>query len=231
MNKTVIVIGNGTTTRILDDYGFKNIPDNIDTIGMGMAHRHYERIGWFPTMYGQLDSKVVKHQRDEYVKLMGRHPEVLRWYFSTKQPNSDIGPTKNVVKCSPGGTGIGLAHKMVGAGYKTILVIGVEGWEWDLSLMEWLEPDKKADNRARLTDAASHNKNYFCDYYHNGDIISYKRGGGRTDPEKIRNQWKAVGKKQARMGGVIYSLNKDCALPFNLLDDTLKKVFENKALR
>jgi len=35
MNDTIIIIGNGPSTKALAEYGFHNLPDSIDTFAMG----------------------------------------------------------------------------------------------------------------------------------------------------------------------------------------------------
>jgi len=63
MNDTIIIIGNGPSTKALAEYGFHNLPDSIDTFAMGAAYRYFERINWWPNYYAWCDVKVAHSHR------------------------------------------------------------------------------------------------------------------------------------------------------------------------
>ena len=62
-NKTMLIIGNGPSTKELAKYGFHNIPKNIDTFGMGLAYKYFSRVNWWPDYYICADKKVVKNKQ------------------------------------------------------------------------------------------------------------------------------------------------------------------------
>ena len=81
--RTALLVANGPSTRQLVEYGFDRLPDELVTVGMNLAHRYYERIDWFPTLYGLCDAKVVENRLEELRGLVGRHPQTT-FYVADK---------------------------------------------------------------------------------------------------------------------------------------------------
>jgi len=48
MTKSILLIGNGPSTRLLANFGFNRLPKEIDTFGMGAAYRFYRDAHWWP---------------------------------------------------------------------------------------------------------------------------------------------------------------------------------------
>jgi hypothetical protein len=77
MNKTALIIGNGKSSLELEEFGFERIPKSIDTFGTTLAFRYYEKIGWWPTYYGILDTKVVNHHKENLKEFFTNYKEVI----------------------------------------------------------------------------------------------------------------------------------------------------------
>lgn len=58
MTKSILLIGNGPSTRLLANFGFNRLPKEIDTFGMGAAYRFYRDAHWWPDYYAWCDKKV-----------------------------------------------------------------------------------------------------------------------------------------------------------------------------
>lgn len=80
----IAILGNGPSLKGVDLTRFRRVP----TIGMNAAYRHWDRIGWYPTIYCCLDDRVVVSHQKEILRLIhdGRcevfflHPNILRTY-------------------------------------------------------------------------------------------------------------------------------------------------------
>lgn len=81
--QTALLVANGRSTRELVEYGFDRLPNELVTVGMNLAHRYYERIDWFPTLYGLCDTKVVENRLEELRGLVTRHPQTT-FYVASK---------------------------------------------------------------------------------------------------------------------------------------------------
>ncbi len=73
--RTALLVANGPSTRELVEYGFDRLPSELVTVGMNLAFRYFERIDWFPTLYGLCDAKVVENRLEELRGLVTRHPQ------------------------------------------------------------------------------------------------------------------------------------------------------------
>lgn len=178
-NDTIMIIANGPSTKALAEYGFENIPSHIDTFGMGLAYKYYERINWWPTFYGCMDQKVVKNNESEFVRIINsKNTTTEAFFFPYEICNS------NKVRSYPhSSTGDFCCRQAVRLGYKNIILIGV-----DLSY----EPLKEARRITReefdelglsfnyyenivwkIETEVKSNPNYFFDDYQSvGDIYS-----------------------------------------------------------
>lgn len=198
---TILLIGNGPSTRDLVDYGFKNIPDTIDTFGMGAAYRFYERINWWPDFYGWLDCKTVTSHEENLSRIIEDDSIPVKGYMFSRKISDH--PKLEVVK--HGSTGDGILKKVLNMGYTKILLIGM-----DCNYQEKLEeaqrlPDELAEfflARAGLPIRKNHvlmvmkrtpecNPNYFfSDYQQEGDIFSIPRAKRTHLPS-----WKMLARK------------------------------------
>lgn len=181
--KTMLIIGNGPSTKELADYGFDRIPSHVDTFGMGLAYKEYSRLTWWPTYYACADQKVVKHQRDTFVSLV-RDPKVTvkRFYFALEMVASD---RLEVIPHSS--TGDFCFQKSVELGYEQIFLIGIDldykpikeasllsREEFDaLGLDMEFDTNRIYCIRRPIKD---HPNYFFDDYQEVGDIFSEPRG-------------------------------------------------------
>jgi len=83
--QTALLIANGPSTRELVEYGFDRLPSELVTVGMNLAYRYYERINWFPTLYGLCDTKVVENRLEELRGLVARHPRTT--FYAASRTN------------------------------------------------------------------------------------------------------------------------------------------------
>ena len=236
-NKTMLIIACGKTTKALADWGFRNIPKEIDTVGMGMAYRHFESIGWFPSHYGQLDAKVVFHHQEQYRALIERHPEVVGWFFSLSgncvPGKIDLGKPDNISLHHHGGSGESLVDIMINPKreYRRILLIGFDGvMVWNDDWVSLLNAKNPTDNRGTILNAAEFNKNYFCDdYYQNGDVLSCRRHTGNlseTKQKRSDDRWNQRKKKAKKAGIAVYNLVPGQAIPFECPYNSIAEAFQ-----
>jgi len=190
-NDTILIIGNGLSTRYLAHLGFDKIPKNVDTFGMGAAHRYYSDIGWWPTYYALCDVKVVFHNQKE-LKAIVEDPRIpVRKYFLPLRL-SDNEKLETVPHSS---TGSFCMRKAIELGYKRIFIIGIETdymeqikesrvltpEEIEQTGLGQLEEFKELPANSRcilmVTKTPLVNTNYFFDsYQRKGDIYSLPSG-------------------------------------------------------
>ena len=190
-NRSILVIGNGLSTRYLAHLGFDKIPKNVDTFGMGAAHRYYSDIGWWPTYYALCDVKVVFHNQKE-LKAIVEDPRIpVRKYFLPLRL-SDNEKLETVPHSS---TGSFCMRKAIELGYKRIFIIGIETdymeqikesrvltpEEIEQTGLGQLEEFKELPANSRcilmVTKTPLVNTNYFFDsYQRKGDIYSLPSG-------------------------------------------------------
>lgn len=234
-NKLVLVIGNGNSARQLAKLGFENIPNHIDTFGMGLAYRLYETQNWWPTYYACCDSKVVHSNREEFARLL-EDPAVTcnRFYFPIEIVDS---PQLSVIPHSS--TGDFCVLESVRAGYKFILYIGMDrdyqeiipearpltdyefvtmGYE---ELLRDTDPNKVGRELLIIERDPTINTNYFFDsYQRKGDVYSLPKVA--TSHNKA---WDKLYSAVARSDATICDLSsaKDGYPKFSV---TLQDVFE-----
>jgi len=183
IKKTLLVIGNGPSTRELADFGFHNIPGHIDTFGMGLAYKYFDRIGWWPTYYTCADKKVVRSKED-YLKnlIVDEAIKVKKFFFPIKlleHPKLELIPH--------GSTGDFAFRKGLELGYEQIFIIGIDldykplREATRISREEFdaldLDLDFHTNVIYRLREPITDHPNYFFpEYQEVGDIYSEPRG-------------------------------------------------------
>ncbi|WP_295508757.1 6-hydroxymethylpterin diphosphokinase MptE-like protein, partial [Accumulibacter sp.] len=209
-NDSILVIGNGPSTRKLIDYGLSNLPDGLDTFGMGAAYRYFEEVDWWPTYYAWCDMKVVHSHFSEFKRIV-ESPNIAtttrKFFFSLPVSKSDT-----FEQIPHGSTGDFCFRKAAELGYKNIYIIGVEGnyveeisesrpldddeyknlgFDQLFQHFENIVPDKKEayrifrDNLRIIKETPTENPNYFFDsYQRKGDVFSLPRS------QTHRNAWK-----------------------------------------
>ena len=188
-NAKMLIIGNGPSTRALADWGFDNLPRDVDTFGMGAAYRFYRQVNWWPTFYALCDPKVVFSHRQGLTEII-EDPDVAtqRFFFSvplTEHSRFELIPHST--------TGDFCCRKAIELGYREIYLIGIEGQyveeitgsrpmsndEYDELGLEQLRLSKNHRRTLRIiTDTPEDNPNYFFyGYQRAGDIYSLPQSG------------------------------------------------------
>ncbi|MCG8440285.1 MAG: FkbM family methyltransferase [Caulobacterales bacterium] len=186
--KKVLIIGNGPSTAALADLGFANIPDDVDTFGMGAAYRYFERINWWPDYYALADSKVVHSHREALKRIIeDQNINTRKFYFS--RPLSSHARFELIPH---GSTGDFCFKKAIELGYREIYLIGIEGsYVEEIAESRPLTEDEftahgfgelnlgsKLRNMLIVTKTPRHNPNYFFDdYQRSGDVYSLPQSG------------------------------------------------------
>ena len=65
--RKVAVIGNGRSIR---GFPFEKLLDQMDTIGMTLAYRHWYEVDWFPDYYVNVDHVVLHHNHKDIKKMI-----------------------------------------------------------------------------------------------------------------------------------------------------------------
>jgi glycosyltransferase involved in cell wall biosynthesis len=182
-NKTMLIIGNGPSSKELAEYGFHQIPSHVDTFGMGLAFKHFERVGWWPTYYICADSKVVQHRRESLARVvMDPKVRVKRFFFPIQLCESD-----RLEVIPHNSTGDFAFRKAMEFGYRQIFLIGIDldykplEEATRISRSEFdelgLEIDYYTNVIYKIRRPVADHPNYFFPYYQEvGDIYSEPRG-------------------------------------------------------
>jgi hypothetical protein len=182
-NQTMLIIGNGPSSKELADFGFHNIPDHIDTFGMGLAYKYYSKIDWWPTYYICADKKVVKN-RGDYLRslILDDNVRVRKFFFPlplVDHPRLELIPHNS--------TGDFAFRKAVEYGYEQIFIIGIdldyqplkEATRISRAEFDALGLDMDFDTNViyMVREPIKDHPNYFFpEYQEVGDIYSEPRG-------------------------------------------------------
>lgn len=218
--RRMLIIGNGPSARALVERGLHNLPDDVDTFGMGAAYRYFSQVNWWPTYYALADCKVVHSHREALTKLI-HNPEVptRRFYFA--RPLTESARFSEIPHSS---TGDFCFKKAVDLGYREIYLVGIEGdYVEEIAECRPLSDDEFIDlgfaelnlpeawrKMLIITRTPEHNPNYFFDDYQmKGDVYSLPQSKWH------RNAW-------ARME--LFARNHACNV-FNLSPTSKVDVF------
>lgn len=180
-NKKLLVLCNGPSIQALVDWGFHNLPNDIDTVATSLAYRYFEEINWWPTYYALGDPKVLLHHQKAFQSLISDpNIPIKKFYLATKCLPLDINitffdPFNRVVETTWQVTGqiafkVGFRHN-----YDKIYLLGCDNkYYWDHSLVKPLSSDFDMDNRAIILEDVVKNPNYgIPNYLRKGDITSW----------------------------------------------------------
>ena len=199
MNKYILLIGNGQSTKELVEFGLENLPKEIDTFGMGAAYRYFERVNWWPDYHAWCDMKVVHSHRASFKRIAEDASIPLKKLFLSLPISS-----ADRLECVPhSSTGDFCFRKALEMGYESIFIIGIEGdyieeiaesrplkdHEYERlgfeSAFEFFSKDYDSKSNARdlfkkylrvVTETPKRNPNYFFDdYQQKGDVYSLPR--------------------------------------------------------
>ncbi len=228
----MLIVGNGPSTKELGEYGFQNIPLNVDTFGMGLAFKHFEKVGWWPTYYICADKKVVQHCRESLAEVvMDPKVRVKRFFFPIQLCESD-----RLEVIPHNSTGDFAFRKAVEFGYRQIFLIGIDldykplKEATRISRSEFDELGLDIDYYTNIIykirrPVADHPNYFFPDYQEVGDIYSEPRGQSwhmltwqraRELAERkkitVRNLGKQSKLKAFEMGDLRQALSSDAIL-------------------
>jgi len=132
--KTCIVLGCGPT---LSQFPFKRI--TVPTFGMKNAWKSFDRMGWWPTYYANLDKVNEEYHRKDLVRII-KDPCVLTQKFFLhekicesdrievvryRRPLFDFGDTLDDLG-DGGNTATNAAQIAVALGYRQLILVGVD---------------------------------------------------------------------------------------------------------
>ncbi len=191
-NKKMLIIGNGPSTRRLAEYGFHNLPDDIDTFGMGAAYRYFYGIDWWPTYYACCDSKVVYSHRQNLKALIEDSDVTTRKFFFPLE----LSKSERLQLVPHSSTGDFCFKKAIDLGYNEIYLIGVEG-SYVEEILESRPLNKseikefnqnsgisvaRLQNIRSIKNTPNHAENYFFSWYQaKGDVYSLPFSGRHRD--------------------------------------------------
>lgn len=211
----MLIIGNGPSTKILKDYGFKNIPENYDTFAMNSFYRYAKEIDWWPTYYAAFDTTVTPYHRQNFKEMMENHSEIKKFFsysgsfvdiprYQSKKPN-----LKSLT------TGSAAAWISILMGYKKIILIGI-----DCNYIDYIDECEKYRNDLRIKENPKENPNYFFNEYQ-------IKGDQYRIPNKFvhHNSWKEIKEIAYNKGVEIINISDISEISF-FSKSTIEKEFK-----
>lgn len=241
-NRSLLIIGNGPSTKNLDFSKLKN----IDTFMMNASYRKFDDINYSPTYFSCCDSKMIFSHYKKYLDLIKKYP-IKEFYFTNhilqKIPNiknyknvnivSNIPPhrmnnnvniidTTDIKKELFSLNDTGAYSTLIGClkGYKRIYLIGC-----DLNYIEQIkESNKKINNKnqefLQMEKTPEKNPNYwFDDYQQKGDIYNIPNGKEMHLPG-----WEAIKKYTDFYNIEIFNCSDISEIPYFKFYD-IKKIY------
>ena len=201
----LFVLGNGPSLGDIDFNQLKGHP----TIGMNVAFRHWQRIGWYPTYYICLDTVVtesqkanifslVKSQDQNGIKCFMLRKNILNFYPQLRWNPSvlifeDYEQNPVFYDANPITTGSHAVLFGVMMGYKKIYLFGI-----DCNYVQQIPEAKNVEKIIlEMTRTPEKNPNYFFDdYQQKGDRFHVPD----SYPNLHYKSWKLVKKRMERFG-------------------------------
>ena len=178
-SKTALIIGNGPSSKILHDYGFNNIPDDISTFGSNSLYRICEKVDWWPDYYFAYDLIVTPFHKPQFEKMMKEQNKIKAIYsyrdmlagverFKTFNPPylSNSKGQYRIITVTTGGMAAFIAMSL---GFKKLILIGVDcNYVNDIN-----ESERLTDIKFHIKEDPKNNPNYFSDdYQKKGDLYT-----------------------------------------------------------
>lgn len=185
--RKVAVIGNGRTLRYFE---FDKISDDMDTVGMGLAYRHWYDINWFPDYYVNVDTEILNHNHQEIKKMIDEN-KCKKGYFLSRSilkhyPELEDNEKVLFIEMFQEQRGNPFRYLLdwysesaaflfaVILGYNDINVLGI-----DLKYEDFV---CNTDDNLIITEIPIHNPNYFRDDYQmKGDLYIKPTSKGVED--------------------------------------------------
>tara|TARA_R110000772_G_scaffold20466_1_gene56638 strand:+ start:3555 stop:4280 length:726 start_codon:yes stop_codon:yes gene_type:complete len=181
-NKKSLIIGNGPSTKLLLNYGFHNIPDDVDTYCTSNAYKFCEKLNWWPKYYVMGDFKVFLSKKEIFENIVNDPSiPVKKFYFGVLTTHPAYKDIKNKFKdslnkvewvnhISSGYMSLNLAIKKK---YSLIGMIGMDGvYTWFPDKMKSLGPPLYQYGQAMYLETIETHPSYFWpNYIEKGDIV------------------------------------------------------------
>tara|TARA_B100001123_G_scaffold74689_3_gene84232 strand:+ start:38836 stop:40500 length:1665 start_codon:yes stop_codon:yes gene_type:complete len=197
-NDTIVIVGNGPSLK--EEYFEILRRDDIDTFGLNVAYRFFEKMNWYPKFYGCFDYAATNTHRSSIASFIRDKDCPIEKFFLLERPSiearlsntklyfdEDVRGDRKYVERPHNQDGIGwptwgtrnnkisctganAIRTAMELGYKKIILIG-----HDASYT----PSKKIEGHSQVSSdryevtEKSQNPNYFWqDYYEKGDIYN-----------------------------------------------------------
>ena len=197
-NDTIVIVGNGPSLK--EEYFDVLRSDKVDTFGLNVAYRFFEKMNWYPDYYGCFDYAATNTHKDNISKMILDENCPIKKYFMIERPSvetrlqdtklffsDEVRNNPKFVERPHNQDGIGwpqygtrnLKISCTGAnairtalelGYKKIILIG-----HDATYVQShnLKDHKKVSSDRYIVEKDSSNPNYFWkDYYEGGDVYN-----------------------------------------------------------
>jgi len=84
-NETIIIVGNGPSLK--EEYFDALRSDKVDTFGLNLAYRFFEKMNWYPKYYGCFDYAATNTHRENIAKLINDKNCPIEKYFLIERPS------------------------------------------------------------------------------------------------------------------------------------------------
>ena len=177
-SKIALIIGNGNSTKQLLDYGFHNIPDNVDTFATSGAYKYCKALNWWPTYYVLTDIKVLTHKVELFNSLLADPTIKTKNFFLTcihKETELKFNdPFEKLVNHSHIESGIS-CFKIIETAepkYDYVILIGIDNnYTW---VTDKVKKYDDITNLAIVKERIKKHPSYFWEgYIEKGDILSW----------------------------------------------------------
>ena len=197
-NDTIVIVGNGPSLK--EEYFDILRSDKVDTFGLNVAYRFFEKMNWYPHYYGCFDYAATNTHKENISKMILDKECPIKKFFLIERPsiethlqdtklffpdevrnhskfverphNQDgIGwPTFGTKNLKISCTGANAIRTALELGYKKIILIGHDATY--VQSHEFKEHEQSGPGRY-LVKQKTDNPNYFWkDYYEGGDIYN-----------------------------------------------------------
>ena len=197
-NDTIVIVGNGPSLK--EEYFDILRREDVDTFGLNVSYRFYEKMNWYPKYYGCFDYAATNTHKENIQKLIKDENCKIEKYFMLERPSvetrlgntelffeNDIRKNKKFVERPHNQDGIGwptfgtrnrkisctganAIRTAMELGYKKIILIGHDAS--DVQSDNFKEHTQVSSDRY-MVEKRSENPNYFWkDYYKEGDVYN-----------------------------------------------------------
>lgn len=183
--KSAIIVGNGTSTKPLYEYGFSNIDtDKYDIYCTSLAFRFCDDLKFEPTYYVFSDPKSVKMQQNELLTRIEKWHNTKKWYLCTNRCK-DTFINQPKVECIKH-NGSGPSALQIAINKKIYDKIYIFGLDHDYTWIKKYVTFTRVDNCAVYKeDVLNHPSYFYPKYLKKGDCVSWNMKA--KDGEQIKH--------------------------------------------